>query len=557
MRPLRVVMLLMAFLLVASGALAQAPDADGDGIPDSDDFCWLEAGSAEFSGCTADSFPDYDGDGVGDPVDTCVDQAGLPDNSGCPAGVTPDLDLDGVPDSQDSCPREPGDAALQGCPPDTDGDGIPDHSDACIDQAGDGSNLGCPQGVTPPDRDGDSLADLLDSCPDQAGALDFGGCPDTDGDGVPDSFDACPDQLGQSELFGCAPQTTASLPRGTEAISVANAAGVVERGRLVVGTPRLSISTNRLALRASDALLVYDLTSAELSPLYTANTNWSGYPVAISGDDRFIATLEFPADFSTPPYAQIRDGATGAPLFQIATPADPAGNTFGIASFAFNPALPLLALAQTSGGGFTDGAGTAVLLWDAANNTSVGQLALPNIAINLAFSGDGTRLAADSADESGMIVTLWDVGTQTPITRFPTLPVRHFIGTPLAVNGDGTRIAVGYPDGSINLWLIVPQQERAGQAYHIPLFNAEAEEVVSAVAFSPDDSVIAVAGGVPFSGGLTGNEQFPIFLLDAGTGAMLARLEGHDSLIRDLAFSRDGRFLISAGDSSVKFWGVG
>ena len=38
--------------------------------------------------------------------------------------------------------------------------------------------------------------------------------------------------------------------------------------------------------------------------------------------------------------------------------------------------------------------------------------------------------------------------------------------------------------------------------------------------------------------------------------ATFARLEGHGSLIRDLAFSHDGRFLISAGDSSVKFWGL-
>jgi WD40 repeat protein len=80
--------------------------------------------------------------------------------------------------------------------------------------------------------------------------------------------------------------------------------------------------------------------------------------------------------------------------------------------------------------------------------------------------------------------------------------------------------------------------------------------VVSAVAFSPDGSLIAVAGGVPFSGGLSGNEPFPVFIVDAATGATLARLDGHGSLIHDLAFSHDGRLLISAGDSSLKFWGV-
>lgn len=116
MRPLRFWAALLLVLLVTGTALAQQPDADGDGIPDSDDFCWLQPGTADFHGCTAENFPDYDGDGVGDPVDTCVDQAGLAENSGCPAGVIPDLDLDGIPDSADACPREPGKPELQGCP---------------------------------------------------------------------------------------------------------------------------------------------------------------------------------------------------------------------------------------------------------------------------------------------------------------------------------------------------------------------------------------------------------------------------------------------------------
>ena len=68
----------------------------------------MTPGTAEYHGCTADTFPDFDHDGVGDPDDTCIDQPGTPDNSGCPPGVIPDLDLDGVPDSVDACPREAG-----------------------------------------------------------------------------------------------------------------------------------------------------------------------------------------------------------------------------------------------------------------------------------------------------------------------------------------------------------------------------------------------------------------------------------------------------------------
>src|SRR5664279_2816498 len=89
--------LLIVHVVAAQQATPQQPDADGDGIPDSQDFCWQVAGIAQYHGCNADNFPDFDHDGVGDPVDSCVDQPGSADNSGCPVGVTPDVDLDGVP----------------------------------------------------------------------------------------------------------------------------------------------------------------------------------------------------------------------------------------------------------------------------------------------------------------------------------------------------------------------------------------------------------------------------------------------------------------------------
>ncbi len=548
MRFWRVLPILCLLLLLVHAASAQEPDADGDGVPDSQDFCWLVPGTAEYHGCNADNFPDFDHDGVGDPVDTCVDQAGPADNSGCPIGVTPDLDLDGVPDQADACPREAGPAENKGCPPDADGDGIPDQSDACPQQSGSGDNLGCPQGVTPPDTDGDGVPDLLDACPQQPGSTDLGGCPDRDGDGVPDSYDTCPDQAGQSDLFGCAPVTAITLPASSTPISAANAASVQEAAHLVVGLPRFGIAGNLLAVRSSDDLLTYDLSATQLSPLITAHTGWSGYPVAASAN--YLVTLEFPPDFSTPPYAQVRDAATGSPLFQITT--GDSSNSLGIATFAFDPALPLLALGETSGGGFSSGVATPILLWDVANNRSAGQLSLPNIAINLSFSGDGTKLAADSVSGESMVIYLWDVGTQQPITSFNTTSILHFVGTPMALNRDGSQVAVGYPDGSFSLWQIAGGS--GSQQYSVQLFDKAASEVVSAVAFSPDGSVVAVAGGVPFSGGLTGQEQFPIFLLDAASGQTLARLDGHGSLIHDLDFTADGRFLISAGDSSIKFW---
>src|SRR5262249_51884046 len=65
-------------------------------------------------------------------------------------------------------------------------------------------------------------------------------------------------------------------------------------------------------------------------------------------------------------------------------------------------------------------------------------------------------------------------------------------------------------------------------------------------AVSPDGRVVALgeAGG-----------EIPV--LDLGTGKELRRLRGHSGPVCSLAFSRDGKVLVSGGcDSTVVVWGV-
>lgn len=54
-------------------------DRDGDGVPDSEDLCPDEPGSADLDGC-----PDDDGDGIPNREDKCPKQPGPPENDGCP-----------------------------------------------------------------------------------------------------------------------------------------------------------------------------------------------------------------------------------------------------------------------------------------------------------------------------------------------------------------------------------------------------------------------------------------------------------------------------------------
>ena len=113
-------------------------DKDSDGVPDNEDACPNEAGSAITKGC-----PDVDGDGIADKEDKCASVAGLAKYGGCPI---PDGDGDGMNDEVDRCPTVAGLAKYGGCPmPDKDGDGIADEEDACPDKVGTASNKGCPQ----------------------------------------------------------------------------------------------------------------------------------------------------------------------------------------------------------------------------------------------------------------------------------------------------------------------------------------------------------------------------------------------------------------------------
>lgn len=89
----------------------EGEDADGDGMPDSDDSCPGAPGAPEMEGC-----PDVDGDGVPDYRDLCPDEAGTSDALGCPETGAGDGDGDGVPDDVDLCLEDVGTPEGMGCP---------------------------------------------------------------------------------------------------------------------------------------------------------------------------------------------------------------------------------------------------------------------------------------------------------------------------------------------------------------------------------------------------------------------------------------------------------
>jgi hypothetical protein len=165
----------LATLIMGCNPPVEAPDADGDKIPDAIDNCRDEKNPAQ---------TDSDKDGKGD---------------FCEQGFQYDFDDDGYTDvaapgvdrNEDNCPTiaDPGVNDPNKCT-DDDNDGIFNFDDICDDNP----DTAADEEYCVNDNDEDGTFNFYDVCPDDARTGDDPGvCNDRDGDGVNDSFDNCPD----------------------------------------------------------------------------------------------------------------------------------------------------------------------------------------------------------------------------------------------------------------------------------------------------------------------------------------------------------------------------
>lgn len=139
-------------------------DADGDGIPDSEEHPDCVYLAEDFDGFQDDDgCPDLDNDGdlVPDIDDRCPNEAAEfgrdADDDGC-ADPPIDTDGDGIEDEVDACPDEPGTADGDGCPDDE--SGVPDDDERCSAPPGDD---GCSEVDEPPSVEADDVT--LDPSP--------------------------------------------------------------------------------------------------------------------------------------------------------------------------------------------------------------------------------------------------------------------------------------------------------------------------------------------------------------------------------------------------------
>jgi WD40 repeat protein len=156
----------------------------------------------------------------------------------------------------------------------------------------------------------------------------------------------------------------------------------------------------------------------------------------------------------------------------------------------------------------------------------------------VAFLSDGAALATFGWEN---LIRLWKPATG----KFAAaLPISDKIDA-LAFSPDGKYVAVDRyvtpTSTEVNIWDV-----RTGK---LRCKGGSLKSRVFALAYSPTGKVVAAADQY-------GNLQ----LLDAASGKILHELKGHTDFIVSLAFSPDGRTLVSGarekGDGTLRFWDV-
>jgi WD40 repeat protein len=195
-----------------------------------------------------------------------------------------------------------------------------------------------------------------------------------------------------------------------------------------------------------------------------------------------------------------------------------------------------------------------ISLWDYASGEEIRRLRGHSEMVfgGVHFLPDGRRAVSAAGDISAAAtdntVRLWDVEAGQELSRLEGHTDKIW---DIDVTADGRFVASGSHDGTLRLWDISTALDAgiAGGAGRVLLDVSP--QAVRSVAFSPDGGSLVVG----LAKGQASNPDYSLRLLETDTGGEIGRLVGHRENVADVAFSPDGkRILSSSSDSSVILW---
>jgi WD40 repeat protein len=193
-------------------------------------------------------------------------------------------------------------------------------------------------------------------------------------------------------------------------------------------------------------------------------------------------------------------------------------------------------------------------LWDVESGKELASLVHSNSAdvdgsiYSVVFSRDGKKIYAGNGDKT---ISEWDAATgkETKVWK-----AHEDVVMTLTFSPDHCLLASGgYGDLTVKLWDTATWRERR------TLAEKKTEgllEMLKPVAFSPNGKLIA-ASTVGFNPKLRQYAYIRTLVWNVETGEKLFTLGGHKLDVDALAFTPDGRFLVTGGtDTAIKFWDI-
>jgi len=238
-------------------------------------------------------------------------------------------------------------------------------------------------------------------------------------------------------------------------------------------------------------------------------------------------------------------------LLTRSIPIDKERGTPEVQVVAFSPDSKKLATGTGGGQGIVE-------IWDVSTGSlektiNIGKTIRPltghlSSIYTLVYSPDGKYLAAGGIDGTDGIVSIWNVETGE-VSQFLTTG-KHGNIVELKYSPDGQYLA-----SAINLF--IPPLRGNSEKGEVEIWNPHTGELVKILTWEEDTRIRSLAFSPDGKSLVSGGESGGVRLWDISSGQNIKSYLDHPSaLIQSVAYSPDGKVLAAAGNDKVKIWNI-